>query len=63
MTAIPKLIYALTSLGKEDVSISRNFQNRLDSLTDRICEGLKEVKKIESGKQPFKSARAFLDEL
>ncbi len=56
-------LYALTSLGKEDVSISRNFQNRLDSLTDRICEGLKEVKKIESGKQPFKSARAFLDEL
>ena len=34
-----------------------------DTLTTRICEGLKEVKMIESGKLPAKSARTFLDEL
>lgn len=34
-----------------------------DSLTSRICEGLREVKMTEEGKIPVKSARAFLDEL
>lgn len=34
-----------------------------DTLTTRICEGLKEVQMIESGKLPGKSARDFLDEL
>ena len=34
-----------------------------DTLTSRICEGLREVQMIESGKKPAKSARAFLDEL
>lgn len=34
-----------------------------DMLTSRICEGLREVQKIESGKQAPKSARSFLNEL
>jgi len=34
-----------------------------DDLTSRICEGLKEVKLIESGLIPAKSAKDFLDEL
>ncbi len=34
-----------------------------DSITTRICEGLKEIKLIESGKLPSKSARSFIDEL
>lgn len=34
-----------------------------DTLTTRICEGLKEVQMIESGKLPGKSARDFLNEL
>lgn len=34
-----------------------------DTLTTRICEGLREVKQIESGLRPAKSARDFLDEL
>lgn len=34
-----------------------------DNLTSRICEALKEVKLIESGVLPAKSARTFLDEL
>lgn len=34
-----------------------------DALTSRICEGLREVQLIESGKLPAKSARSFLDEL
>lgn len=37
--------------------------SREDTLTTRICESLEEVKMIESGKLPAKSARAFLDEL
>ena len=53
-------LFALTSLGSEDISLSPKFKK---TLTDRICEGLREVKKIESGQQQAKSARAFLDEL
>jgi antitoxin (DNA-binding transcriptional repressor) of toxin-antitoxin stability system len=34
-----------------------------DSLTTRICEGLREVKQIEEGDLPVKSAKSFLDEL
>ena len=34
-----------------------------DSLTTRIARGLKEVKMIESGEMPSRSARSFLDEL
>lgn len=34
-----------------------------DTLTSRICEGLKEVKLIEEGKVPSKSLRSFIDEL
>lgn len=31
-----------------------------DTLTSRICEGLREVQLIESGKLPAKSARSFI---
>lgn len=34
-----------------------------DTLTARVCEGLKEVKKMIDGKFPTKSARDFLNEL
>lgn len=34
-----------------------------DSLTERICKGLQEVKLMEEGKISTKSARSFLDEL
>ncbi len=34
-----------------------------DTLTNRICEGLKEIQLMESGKLPAKSARTFLNEL
>ncbi len=34
-----------------------------DSLTSRISEGLREVKMIEQGLLPSKSAKSFLDEL
>lgn len=34
-----------------------------DTLTERICKGLQEVKLMEEGKISTKSARSFLDEL
>lgn len=34
-----------------------------DSLTSRICEGMREVKLIESGKLSAKTAQEFLDGL
>ena len=34
-----------------------------DTLTTRICKGLREVKLMEEGKMPSKSARSFLNEL
>ena len=34
-----------------------------DSLTDRICHGLEEVKQIKEGTKPRRSAKDFLNEL
>lgn len=34
-----------------------------DTLTSRICEALRQVKLMEEGKLPSKSARDFLNEL
>lgn len=34
-----------------------------DSLTSRICEGLREVKMIEEGKTSYKTIEDLLDEL
>lgn len=34
-----------------------------DTLTERICKGLEEVKQMESGQIPSRSAWALLDEL
>lgn len=34
-----------------------------DSLTDRICRGLEQVKLMETGKMPCKTIEEFLDEL
>lgn len=44
-------LFKITPVGEED------------SLTSRIKEGLSEVKLMEEGKSPFKSAKSFLDEL
>lgn len=37
--------------------------NNEESLTTRICNGLREIKEFESGRKPAKPARNFLDEL
>ena len=34
-----------------------------DSLTTRICQGVREAKLIEAGKLPVKTAKDFLNEL
>ncbi len=34
-----------------------------DSLTARICRGLKQVKMIEEGKLPYKTVQDLLDEI
>lgn len=34
-----------------------------DTLTERICRGLKQVKKMESGEMPRKTIEEFLNEL
>lgn len=37
--------------------------NNSDSLTERICEGLREIKMVEDGKLPRKTLQELIDEL
>lgn len=53
-------LYALVSLGTEDVTLSKSQQRKL---TNSIKRSLNEVKEIEAGRLPAKSAIDFLNEL
>lgn len=56
-------LYALVSIGKEDLSLSQQQQQRIDKMTESIKRSWNQVKQMEAGEIPTKSAMAFLDEL
>ena len=56
-------LYALVSIGNEDVTLSPAQQRKVDAMTQSIKCSLKQVKQMEAGEIPTKSALAFLDEL
>lgn len=56
-------LYALVSIGKEDLSLSQQQQQRIDKMAESIKRSWNQVKQMEAGEIPTKSAMAFLDEL
>lgn len=56
-------IYALVSVGSEDVTISQARQQQIDDMTESMRRSWHQVKQIEAGEKPAKSAMDFIDEL
>ncbi len=56
-------LYALVSIGEEDLSLSPLQRRRMDEMAESIKRSWKQVKQMEAGEMPAKSAMAFIDEL
>ena len=52
-------LYALVRIGSEDVSLSPQQQRQVDEMTESIRRSWKQVKQMEAGEIPVKSAMAF----
>ncbi len=56
-------LYALVSVGTEDLSLSPRQQRHVDEMVDSIKRSWDQVKQMEAGTIPTKSAMEFIDEL
>lgn len=56
-------LYVLVSIGSEDVSFSPSQQKHVDEIAESIRRSWKQVKQMEEGEIPTKSAMSFIDEL
>lgn len=56
-------LYALVCVGNEDISLSPQQQRRVDEMAKSIHRSWEQVKKMEAGEVPAKSAMDFIDEL
>ncbi len=56
-------LYALVSLGREDVTLSTSQKSQIEKISDSIRRGLTEAKQIENGTLEAKTAMTFIDEL
>ncbi len=56
-------LYALVSVGSEDLSLSPQQQQQVDEMAESIRRSWMQVKQMESGEIPTKSAMEFIDEL
>lgn len=57
------VLYALVCVGSEDIGLTQQQQRHVDEITESIKRSWKEVKQIEAGEIPAKSAMEFIDEL
>ena len=57
------VLYALVSIGTEDVSLSSLQQRHIDEIAESIRHSWAQVKQAEAGEIPAKSAMDFIDEL
>ena len=55
-------LYALVSLGKDQLVLNKEQQEKLDGLAASLRRSWEEVKQIETGIIESKSAMSFLDE-
>lgn len=56
-------LYALVSIGNENINLSEKKELELNALTESIKRSLMQIKQIQEGKIPSKSAMTFIDEL
>lgn len=56
-------LYALLSIGSEDLSLSPVQQRQVDELTESIRHSWEQVKMIEKGKLPRRTIQDMLDEI
>lgn len=56
-------IYTLTSVGKENITLTTMQQRKIDEMKASIKRSWEEVKKLESGEIPSQSAIDFINEL
>lgn len=56
-------LYALIRVDNDDVSLSATQQHRIEELSASIRRSWQQVKQMEAGILPRKSASAFIDEL
>lgn len=56
-------LYALVSIGEEDVTLSPRQQQKVNEVADSIKRSWQQVKQMEAGEIPAKSALAFIDKL
>ncbi|MBD5271968.1 MAG: hypothetical protein HDS42_01640 [Bacteroides sp.] len=56
-------LYALVSLGRDQLVLNKEQQEKLDGLAASLRRSWEEVKQIETGIIESKSAMSFLDEL
>lgn len=56
-------LYALVSIGNEDVTFSRNKQHKINKLAESIRRSWNQIKQIQAGELPAKPAMSLIDEL
>lgn len=56
-------LYALVSVGSEDVSLSPSKQRKVDELAEGIRHSWEQVKMMEKGKLPRRTIEDMLDDL
>lgn len=56
-------LYALVSVGSEDVSLSEGKQREIEEMATSLRRSWSQVKHMEEGTVQSKSALAFIDEL
>lgn len=56
-------LYALVSVGVDDRPLSPQQQQRVDEVSESLRRSLQQVKQMEAGEMPVKSAISFIDEL
>lgn len=56
-------LYALVSIGEEDISLTPSQKQIVSAVTESIRRSWQQVKQIETGEIPAKSASAFINEL
>lgn len=56
-------LYALISIGDENLSLSPSQQRHMNKMADSIRRSWNQAKQTEAGERPMKSAMDFIDEL
>ena len=56
-------LYALVSLGKDQLVLNKAQQDKLDSLANSLRRSWEEVKQIEAGVIESKSAMSFIEDM